>query len=339
MIAVASDATETPRAGQIMNAAREIPVTRISSRGASAVSTPPVRPARATALARRSTALAHTGRAPMAPLVVTPAVATRWASSETDGRARWFEVVVTLPGVRSGADVHADVVHVHADRSVLSVLASATTPGAGTAEGDPGVDYRADAPLPRECDTADGARVKFSKRSSTLTARFPERAAPAPPPQSRESISAETSDPRGGGDGDGGDGDGGGGGGGDDDGDVDGLRRPPAGNNLSRSTSRCRRPRDARTLEDAAVETARRRGLRAAAGAAASPKTSPEETLGPPNIVRRRLLRNPKPFETGVLRSRPARRRLAARRRPASRASARFARLGRRGPPRRWPTI
>ena len=225
----------------------------------------------------------------MAPLVVTPAVATRWASSETDGRSRWFEVVVTLPGVRSGADVHADVVHVHADRSVLSVLASAT-PGAGTAEGDPGVDYRADAPLPRECDTADGARVKFSKRSSTLTARFPERAAPAPPPPSRESISAETSDRRGGrgGDGDGGGGGGGGGGGDDDgdDGDVDGSSGdPPAGDNpLAEYLEMLGASETLGRSEDAAVERrdAAEDSRAAAEGAAASPKTSPEETRSDP---------------------------------------------------------
>jgi hypoxia-inducible factor (prolyl hydroxylase) len=229
----------------------------------------------------------------MAPLVVTPAVATRWASSETDGRARWFEVVVTLPGVRSGADVHADVVHVHADRSVLSVLASAT-PGAGTAEGDPGVDYRADAPLPRECDTADGARVKFSKRSSTLTARFPERAAPAPPPQSRESTSAETSDLRGGLGGGGDDDGGGGGGGGDDDGDIDGSSGDaPVGDNplaeyleMLGASEMLGRSEDAAVerSEDAAVERrdAAEDSRAAAEGAAASPKTSPEETREAP---------------------------------------------------------
>ena len=221
----------------------------------------------------------------MAPLVVTPAVATRWASSETDGRVRWFEVVVTLPGVRSGADVHADVVHVHADRSVLSVLASAT-PGAGTAEGDPGVDYRADAPLPRECDTADGARVKFSKRSSTLTARFPERAAPAPPPPSRESISAETSDRRGDGGGGGGGGDGGGGDDDGDDGDVDGSSGdPPVGDNpLAEYLEMLGASEMLGRSEDAAVERrdAAEDSQAAAEGAAASPKTSPEKTRSEP---------------------------------------------------------
>ena len=89
----------------------------------------------------------------------------------------------TQPGVRSGADVHADVVHVHAaQRSINAVLASAR-PGAGICAARRATPAWTTAPRtrpPARVDTADGARVKFS--SGVASCAVPGAAAPAPSP-------------------------------------------------------------------------------------------------------------------------------------------------------------
>jgi len=111
----------------------------------------------------------------MEPIEVDAAVATRWADvdelgcvSGEDGTSRWLEITVSLPGVRNASDVLAEVL---GDAKGHRLSVRATTSGRDDVE----VKYRADVPLPPECDAEPAPRVKFSKKKMVLVVRFPPR--------------------------------------------------------------------------------------------------------------------------------------------------------------------
>ena len=76
----------------------------------------------------------------------------------------YFEAEVSLPGVTGATDIVAEIV-TRTDPSGRSLCVRAST-------GDGVTSYVADVPLPDGCDHDEIARVKWSKKRSTLRVRF-----------------------------------------------------------------------------------------------------------------------------------------------------------------------